>query len=68
MDNEQIIYVDGWRPSNEDEMFLIPDNKLVIIPFERIFGFEIGSKSISTFIIKRFFFFNWIITTTINIK
>jgi len=55
---EKIIYVDSWRPSKEEEMFLIPDNKLVIMPFERIFGFEIGSKSISTFIINKTIYSN----------
>jgi hypothetical protein len=55
---EKIIYVDSWKPSKEEEMFLIPDNKLVIMPFERIFGFEIGSKSISTFIINKTIYSN----------
>ena len=31
INKSDIILVDDWRPSNENEVFLIPDNKLVII-------------------------------------
>ena len=50
-EENKFIYVDDWKPQNEDEVFLIPDNKLVIIPFERIFEHDFGSKTISSFII-----------------
>lgn len=52
INKSDIILVDDWRPSNENEVFLIPDNKLVIIPFERIFNHDFGSKTISSFIIS----------------
>ena len=56
---EKIIYVDSWKPSREEEMFLIPDNKLVIIPFERILDRQLPiPKSISTFIINKTIYSN----------
>lgn len=57
-EENKIIYVDDWKPQNEDEVFLIPDNKLVIIPFERIFEHDFGSKTISSFIISRTIYSN----------
>ena len=57
-EENKFIYVDDWKPQNEDEVFLIPDNKLVIIPFERIFEHDFGSKTISSFIISRTIYSN----------
>ena len=63
------ILVDDWKPTKEEEMYLIPDNKLILIPFERIFNHDFGSKTISSFILntKRFTvikFIKFVITLT----
>ena len=47
------VLVDDWKPTKEEEMYLIPDNKLVLIPFERIFNHDFGSKTISSFILEK---------------
>ena len=38
------ILVDDWKPTKEEEMYLIPDNKLILIPFERIFNHDLDLK------------------------
>ena len=52
------VLVDDWKPTKEEEMYLIPDNKLVLIPFERIFNHDFGSKTISSFIITKTIYSN----------
>ena len=52
------ILVDDWKPTNENEMYLIPDNKLILIPFERIFNHDFGSKTISSFILNKTIYSN----------
>ena len=52
------ILVDDWKPTKEEEMYLIPDNKLILIPFERIFNHDFGSKTISSFILNKTIYSN----------
>lgn len=47
---DNFVRVDDWEPK-QDEIFVYPDGKLIVIPFEKIFKRDI--KAINTFIIKK---------------